>query len=46
MGSISKRVTVLDENSQANSSNLKALETSIERNDLNINSCLSSFKNL
>ena len=44
--SISKRVRVLDENSQANSSNLKALETSIERNDLNINSCLSSFKNL
>ena len=29
MESISKRVTVLDENSQANSSNLKALETSI-----------------
>ena len=44
--SISKRVTVLEENSQANSSNLKALETSIELNNLNINSCLSSIKNL
>ena len=44
--SISKRVTVLEENSQYNLSNLKALETSIERNNLNINSCLSSFKNL
>ena len=44
--SISKRVTVLEENNQANSINLKALETSIERNNLNINSCLSSFKNL
>ena len=44
--SISKWVRVLEENSQANSSNLKALETSIERNNLNINSCLSSFKNL
>ena len=44
--SISKRVTVLEENSQTNLSNLKALETSIERNNLNINSCLSSFKNL
>ena len=29
MDSISKRVTVLDENSQANSSNLKALGSSI-----------------
>ena len=44
--SISKRVRVLEENSQANSSNLKALETSIERNNLNISSCLSNFKNL
>ena len=44
--SISKRVTDLEENSQANSNNLKALETSIERNNLNINSCLSSLENL
>ena len=44
--SISKRVTVLEENSQAHSSNLNSLETSIERNYLNINSCLSSFENL
>ena len=44
--SISKRVTVLEENSQAHSSNLKALETSIECNNLNINSCLSKFENL
>ena len=44
--SISKRVTVLEENSQDSSSNLKALETSIERNNLNINSCLSSLENL
>ena len=44
--SISERVTVLEENSQAHSSNLKALETSIERNNLNINSCLSNFENL
>ena len=44
--SISIRVTILEENSQAHSSNLKALETSIERNNLNINNCLSSFKNL
>ena len=44
--STSKRVRVLEKNSQANSSNLKALETSIERNNLNISSCLSSFKNL
>ena len=43
---IYKRVTILEENSQAHSSNLKALETSIERNNLNINSCLSSFENL
>ena len=44
--SISKRVIVLEENSQAHSSNLKALENSLERNNLNINSCLSSFKNI
>ena len=44
--SISKRVTVLEESSQAHSSNLKALETSIERSNLNTNSCLSSFENL
>ena len=44
--SISKRVTVLEENSQAHSSNLKALENSIEHNNFNINSCLSSFENL
>ena len=44
--SISKRVTVLEENSQAHSSNLKALETSIECNNLNINSYLSKFENL
>ena len=44
MDTISKRVTVLKENSQANSDNLKVLQTSIERN--NINSCLSSLENL
>ena len=44
--SISKRVIVLEENSQAHSSNLKALENSLERNNLNIKSCLSSFKNI
>ena len=44
--SISNRVAVLEENSQAHLSNLKALETSIEHNNLNIHSCLSSFKNL
>ena len=43
---IYKRVTILEENSQAHSGNLKALETSIECNNLNINSCLSSFENL
>ena len=44
MESISKRVTVLKENSQANSNNLKALQTSIESD--NINSCLSRLENL
>ena len=44
--SISKRVTVLEESSQAHSNNLKALETSIERSNLSTNSCLSSFENL
>ena len=44
--SISKKVTVLEENSQAHSSNLNSLETSIERNNLNINSYLSSFEHL
>ena len=39
-------VTVLEENSQANSSNLRVIETSIECNNFNINSCLSSFENL
>ena len=42
MESISKRVTVLEENSQPKSNNLKALETSIEHNNLNIK--LEKFK--
>lgn len=31
--------TVLEKNSQNNSNNLKALETSIQHNNLNINRC-------
>ena len=42
--SISKRVTVSEENSQANSNNFKNLETSIQRNNLNINSVYQAWK--
>ena len=42
--SLSKRVTVLERISQTNSNNLKGVETSIERSNLNINSHLSSLE--
>ena len=42
---MSKRATVLMKDSQAKSNNLKALETSKDRNNLNINSFLSGLIN-
>ena len=42
---MSKRATVLMKDSQTKSNNLKALETSKDRNNLNINSFLSGLVN-
>ena len=42
---MSKRATVLMKDGQAKSNNLKALETSKDRNNLNINSFLSGLVN-